>query len=567
MNVERIGNSHLFSIAHPRFSPALVEAAKGTPGMTWSGPLRAWTGYADAVSTVVTALQAKGLRLEGTEQLPSPDGWRSSPVSLPFRREGLREYQEVGVKFLLARAGEGALLADGMRLGKSLQALVAARAWRSKTLVVCPSHVVGVWARGAEDPSGKGEAAKWWPEAEVYVCEGVRPERSAPLGEDITIAVVSYDVVYAWVQALKEWGLRTFILDECHALQSPASRRSVACRELASVAKKRIGLSGTPMTSRPRDLFNVIETLCPDRMGGVDRGFFNFAKKFCDAKQVTVGKGPESKTVWNFDGASQLEELNRRLSYFMLRRVKSEVDAELPPKQRQIVDVVIPSSKMIGPSPDLLSNRAAFRRSLDVAADGALKPIIALVRQHLEEGEKVVCATYRRRLAEEIAAAVRLGGAGFHAFESFVVHGQVSQRLRDERISLARRAEKPCLLAATIDVSSTGIDLSFASVCVVAELTWEPHDLIQLEERLYKFGRGTESPRSLIQYVIPRGTGAEIIASVLITKLDNFEKAIGKTGERMKEDLTDQVQGDAALKRLSKALVAMTSKKPSRRSA
>jgi SWI/SNF-related matrix-associated actin-dependent regulator of chromatin subfamily A-like protein 1 len=575
------------------FSRALVEHAKAVPGMRWEGTSREWVGYPDACAAVAARLRANGLRLD-TDELPAPEGWRSARSPFLFSTKGLREYQVDGVRFLIARSGEGALLADGMRLGKSCEAIVAARAFKQKTVVVCPSHVVGVWGREPEAPEGPGELAKWWPDAwlseqargeaagedspGVLCLEGVRPDDEAKQRiAGAWVIVVSYDIVYAWVEILREWDLKTLIVDECHALQGRDSRRSAAVNALAVHARRRMFLSGTPMTSRPRDLHNVLDTLAPGRFGyffthqkpdGTVSG--SFSRLFCAAHQKTVGKGPEAKTVWDFSGASNLsgktlvppaivaeESLHARLSYLMLRRVKSEVDAQLPPKTRQIIDVKIPSAKMVTPTGSMLSDRGALRRCLDLSADGKMKHVVALLKQHAEEGEKVIGFCYRRLFAEGLCRDLARAG-----IECVYVHGGLSQAARDKRIQRMREHPGPCVLCATIDTTSTGIDLSFSSVAVFGELSWEPHELAQAEERVYKFGAGV-SP--LIQYVIARGTGDELIVRGVISKLDDFERAIGKTGDRMREDLSEGVRGEAALRRLAGALAEMQAATPEKK--
>jgi SNF2 family DNA or RNA helicase len=575
-----------YSIACNYFSRALVEHAKAVPGMRFDGPSKEWYGYADAVAAVCARLKAAGLRLDSSA-LPAPDSWRTGGTPFLFATKNLREYQVEGVRFLIAKSGEGALLADGMRLGKSAQSLTASRAFKQKTLIVCPSHVVGVWGRPPEDPAGAGEIAKWWPDAwlsaalrgdpagedtpGVVVLEGVRPkpEDKERLAGAMVI-VCSYDILYAWVDVLKEWGLKTLIVDECHAIASYKSRRSGAIADLAGYAKRRIFLSGTPMTSRPRDLHNVLDTLCPGRFGYFfthKEGSGNFSKMYCNAFQKTVGSGPESMTVWDFSGASNLsgddlsepaivkeESLHDRLSYLMLRRVKSEVDSQLPPKTRQVIDVKIPPGKVISVSGAMLADRGVLRRALDLSADGKLKSVVSLLRQHAEEGEKVIGFCYRRLFAEALCRDLTKAGVA-----CAYVHGGLSQKARDARIEKARKFPGPFVLCATIDTTSTGIDLSFSSVAVFGELSWEPHELAQAEERVYRFGAGV-SP--LVQYVIAKGTGDELIVRAVISKLDDFEKAIGKTGDRMKEDLAEGVRGEAALRRLAGALAEMQAAVP-----
>lgn len=350
------------------------------------------------------------------------------------------------------------------------------------------------------------------------------------------------------------------VVHNCHAFSSYDTRRSAAAKKLAAVAGYRLGLSGTPMTSRPRDLHNVVDLLCPGRFGAFfrhERQDGTFSKTFCGSFQETVGKGPEAKTVWNHNGKSNVELLHRRLRRMMLRRTAKEVDAELPDKTRQVIDVRIPANKMVMPSMSNLGDRRALRRVLDLTADAKLKPVLDLLKSHLEEGLKVVAFCHRRAFAETlVSSSVKFS---IDELLSTYVHGDVSQKERERRIVKAEKHVGPFLFAATIESCSTAIDLSFADVIVFCELTWVPAELSQAEERSYKFGDGR---KRLIQYVIARGTGDELILRSVISKLADFEAIVGSTGDRMQADLAGKKDPDAALKRLAAAMEEMHKARP-----
>ena len=581
----------LWGISSSYFSPALVEHAKAVPGMRFDRPTMSWIGHVDAVAATVARLESKGLRVWGDGDLPQPDAWGDARSPFLFATEGLRDYQTEGVRFLIARSAEGALLADAMRLGKSLQFTVAARAFHQRTLVVCPAHVVGVWARPKNAPEGPGEIAKWWPDAwkeGVVTLEGVAPFKETPEQHaarakeliGIKVIVCHYDILYAWVEVLKLWGLETFGVDECHILSGYQSRRYDAIKELGKVSKRRMFLTGTPVTNLPKNLHNILEALCPGRFG-----FFfipertdasvqtkkvppaSYAKVFCDSRQKTVGKGETEKVVWDHNGRSNLDEpdgvraltraetLNARVAYLMLRRLKKDVDKQLPVKQRQIIDVAIPAKATIMVTPGLFAGgldgtRKNLRRCLDLAADGKFKSVVELCGDHLAEGEKTICATYRREFTEQVADKVKKKNPD--ALVEWIHGGIASLKEREKRIHKIRTHEGPAMLVGTIDVISTGIDLSFSGVMVVGELTWDAQDLAQLEERLYAFeaGRG-----SLIQYVIARGTGDELIVRAIIRKLDDADRVLGATKDGMKEDLGRKKEDP--MKRLYEAMKAM----------
>ena len=611
ITVRRVGDGPLWAIGSSYFSPALVEHSKAVPGMRYDNPTRGWQGYPDAVTAVVARLKVKGIRCDGADELPDPNSWRTARTPFLFSTLGLRDYQIEGVRFLIARAREGALLADGMRLGKSLECTVAARAFKAKTLVLCPSHVVGVWGRPKTAPEGPGEIAKWWPDAwrgisiegdltgddKGVVClETVKPFKSQETMRKLSskkeltkdeqkalaeangaqvdfanklataqVIVCHYDIIYAWVDVLKAWGMATLICDEGHVLSGWASRRAGAIKDLRETAARCILATGTPVTNLPRNLHNLLEILAPNRFGYFFTGQRPgcFSKVFCNAFQKTVGSGQDSKTVWDYSGRSNIdvpdgktaiaieETLKARLKFVMLRRLAKDVDAQLPTKTRQIIDVRIPPRNCISVSQNMLGpGGGELRRCLDLAADGKLKSVVALIEGHIDEGEKVLCFCYRRLFAERIAEDIE-NSAVPGTMVKFV-HGGLSQKERDKRIHALRTHTGPGVLACTIDTTSTGLDLSFASVAVFGELTWEFQDLSQAESRTYKFGVDS---KSLIQYVIARGTGDELILRGIINKLDTSERAGVASGDAMKEDLSAKKEGGMA--RLYAALAEM----------
>lgn len=498
-----------WAIRSPGYSKLLHLACKACPGMKWEPPN--WVGYYDAVAVVVGRCKASKLFIE------DPQLHRRESLGLASKSgEGLklREYQREGISFLYNQAAEGALLADSMGLGKTNQALHAARLLQEPTLVVCPAFVRGVWA---------AEAAKWWPSAgPPRMLQGAKGEQIEPA----VLTVINYDILHAWAPYLT-W-VRTVIFDEAHRLMSKDSRRSEAARRVADRAKYRIALSGTPMTSRPKDIWNVVDTICPGRFGKA----WDYYRRFCDAHEEQVS---EFKSVWKIDGSSNLDELHFRMKHFMLRRTQSDVALELPNRTRQIMDMEVPRRFKI-PIESAMINDQALRKALEIASDGKAPLVVDLVQSHVEEGHSVVVFTHRRSLCEGIAAS--LAGEGIAAM---FTHGGHSQKERAERI-----ASRPTVLVATMDSVSEGIDLSYANVAVFAELDWVPSKLAQCEARLFRFG---QKRNVLVQYVIAMGTADEVIRSVCLSKLRAFEEGIGKLDDKLREDL-DKAGSDGHARQL-----------------
>src|SRR5208282_3306851 len=123
----------------------------------------------------------------------------------------------------------------------------------------------------------------------------------------------------------KSWDL--VIGDELHFLKNPKAARTKAVFSIRKRAKKFIGLTGTPIPNKVVEMWPVLQLVAPkvwDPAGtrkvkgedgkkewkaleaGEGAGFFKFAKRFCGAHEIMVGR---NKTVWTFDGSSNLPEL------------------------------------------------------------------------------------------------------------------------------------------------------------------------------------------------------------------------------------------------------------------
>lgn len=448
ITVQRI-RRHTWGLVSDRYDEHLRQTAKATPGMTWTPELRAWTGYADAVATTVSRLRGEGASVSGEVKVG---------VGVPtvmIAHSGLYDYQKAGVDFLVSHAEEGCLLADAVGLGKSAQFIRAARALKSKIVVVCPSFAKGVW---------ESELQKWWPTAKVEMLATTKPK---PPTDDTDVCVIHYDVLHAWVSTLLAWQAKVVGFDEFHYAMSDKARRTKACAALARGCIYRVGLTATPMTSRPRDLWSPVDILSEGRFGRM----FGFAMRYCGAERVQVSP---TKTVWKLDGASNLEELNDRLKYFMLRRTKSDVALELPPLIRQIIELDVGKKTLIAPTQAMRSDRD-FRQALDLAADGKLPQVVELVAEHLSAGHKVVVFTHRKAIAHAIADSGRSS-----ILDSIkVITGDVDQI---ERRTIVKA--QPDLLCATMDSCGASVDMSYADVVVFAELDWVPAKLIQcLDDR------------------------------------------------------------------------------------
>jgi hypothetical protein len=233
------------------------------------------------------------------------DGFSGIPDVSPPQglRATLRDYQRRGVAWLsfLRKAGLGALLADDMGLGKTLQALCAIE---GRTLVVAPTSVLPNWA---------AEIAKFRPALKVDVYHG--SGRALDAQADVTLT--TYALLRLDADALVDVKWDTVILDEAQAIKNPDSQ--VARVAFRIGAGFRIAMTGTPVENRLDDLWSQMHFCNPGLLGG--------RRDFVERWAQPIGGGDEGAAA----------ALRARVSPFVLRRKKSEVAKELPPR----TDVVL----------------------------------------------------------------------------------------------------------------------------------------------------------------------------------------------------------------------------------
>ena len=229
------------------------------------------------------------------------------PASL---RAELRPYQRGALAWLqhLQALGAGGLLADDMGLGKTLTTLAFLARWKeeagpSPSLVVCPTSMIGTWAR---------EAERFLPDLRVAFD---RDDRDADL------LVLSYGIVRREAEKLRRTRFRAVVLDEAQNVKNAGSETARAVRRLD--AELRLALTGTPIENRLSELWSIMTFANPGMLGT--------AKDFEERYALPIAHSPEGIVA---------KELRAVLAPFILRRTKAAVLRDLPPKTEIVRECV-----------------------------------------------------------------------------------------------------------------------------------------------------------------------------------------------------------------------------------
>ena len=234
----------------------------------------------------------------------------------------LRTYQLEGANFLYNRTHFelGSLLADDMGLGKTLQVLAflvaykKAKKVRLKTLVVCPASVLSVW---------KNEIQRFTPELKSACLSGSIEQRKAQIGSinEWDVVVGSYAVIRNDVEHLKTINLDIVILDEAQQIKNPKANTTCAVKALQST--HRIALTGTPIENNLIDLWSIVDFLNPGYLGDLE----DFKDRFSGHER--------GRNI-----------LSKKISPLVLRRLKTKVAPQLPPKTEETIYLPLSPSQL-----------------------------------------------------------------------------------------------------------------------------------------------------------------------------------------------------------------------------
>lgn len=236
----------------------------------------------------------------------------------------LRKYQIEGVKWLerLRHMHLNGILADDMGLGKTLQAIIAItqsklKKPQSQSLIIAPTSLVYNW---------KEEFSKFNPNLKVLVVDNIPSQRKKMLKDvaSYDILVTSYNLLQKDVEIYKGFTFDYVILDEAQHIKNRSTRNAKSVKQIQ--AAHRLILTGTPIENSLEELWSLFDFLMPGLLSTYDR----FVEKYIRVAPPSPAPLVTS-SVAVAAGSSNLDNLRKKLSPFILRRMKEEVLDDLPP--------------------------------------------------------------------------------------------------------------------------------------------------------------------------------------------------------------------------------------------
>jgi SNF2 family DNA or RNA helicase len=418
------------------------------------------------------------------------------PVDVPDGLDAtLRDYQRDGLNWLsfLWDNGLGGVLADDMGLGKTLQtlALIArvAEQGPQRFLVVAPTSVVTNWV---------AESDKFTPGLAAIAVTSTEARSGTSLADRVAtadIVVTSYALLRIDFEAYAGIDWAGVILDEAQFVKNHASKTHQCVRRLDSPFK--LAITGTPMENNLMELWSLLSITAP--------GLFPSPAAFGDYFRKPIESGSNRE---------RLPLLRRRIKPVMLRRTKSEVATELPPKQEQVLSLDLSAKHrkiydtqmarerqmVLGLLGDWEKNRFQVFRSLTLLRQ------LSLHAGLVDEGHRDIGAAKVEFLVEQLPTLVAQGHSAlvFSQFTGFLdilrahldavglsysyLDGSSTSRQRDAAIGSFKAGNNQVFLI-SLKAGGFGLNLTEADYCFVCDPWWNPAAEAQAIDRTHRIGQ------------------------------------------------------------------------------
>ncbi|GMR23603.1 MAG: hypothetical protein BMS9Abin37_2046 [Acidobacteriota bacterium] len=473
----------------------LVKAA--VPGRRYDPEQKAWWAPVESLSAIYVALpDANYLNgCKDTAERKTADIIQRAGMSLKegaTQPEGIElelfEFQKAGV-YLLNKLSH-ALLADEMGLGKTIQGIAWAHARKKKNkgcLVVCPASVKLNWER---------EIRRCRPTDRILVIDSAEYHNLGGLFGTPDWVIVNYDRIWreGCKRALRKCYFHSVIMDEAHYVKNLQTNRSKLALEFAGVADGVLAMTGTPIMNRPQELFATLVMLRKFRK----KDQWWYLKRFCGATKTNYG--------WDFSGASRLAELHSHLKTLMVRRKKSEVLKDLPPKiySYHMVEKLENMKEYSAAEKKLIvalqAGKISATRSNEslmelkrLCAMGKVKAAIDRLDACKDEGRKaLIFCSYLEPLRQLHR---------HYSGSSVMIQGSNTTQQRQGAVDSFQNNRFVLFAFCSTMAASQGINMTAAGTVFFIDLPWTPAAKMQAEDRAHRIGqtRGLEVVNVLAQ--------------------------------------------------------------------
>jgi len=468
-------------------------------------------------------------KITGVDKLPSEKFFKTDSIKF-------RDYQIEGTSWLvfLQNYGLNGILADDMGLGKTVQTLACIAKFYDKceysidpVVIVAPSSVLGHW---------QAEINKWTNFKNTTVIYKGKDLEKSTFRKNKNFIIISYGAVRNiknLPSLLSKVKISYCVLDEGHVIRNSKTKLAENLNLIGKHSLNRLVLSGTPVQNSCMDLFSIFDFLMPDFLGSEKEFKQNYEKAIRAGRNAAVLMGgaseenhdsgnkieleedctkKEKKTLENSELAMKaMKKLHRQTLPFMLRRLKRDVLADLPP--RTIIDLFVDLTPEQKKSYDVVKTDSSIdelsrgNRLLNICQDLQLDHKSSELNKNSTNGAKL-------DLFKQIIEEAGLGEMeSSHKMIVFCQHKKLIKIIQNYLSDINNKIShltlsgdvKPVdrqsivdsfqqdptidILFLTTRIGSLGLNLTAADICVFFEHDWNPAVDKQAMDRCYRLSQ------------------------------------------------------------------------------
>lgn len=402
--------------------------------------------------------------------------------------------------------------ANPMGYGKTVEALqwCKAKGYR-KILILCPKSIRTQW---------KHAIADWYdPKLTVSI---------TPKTIQTDIVITNYEQL---IRSQMYFGITwdCVVADEVHRVRNTDSQTSAAARRLRS--KARIGLTGTPIMSRPDDLWGICLFIHPSYLG---TSYWNFVNAYCKIEENFWGK----KITGAVDDPVRKDILKKTLDIFWVRNpqnifgqgfAQNDVILDMYPAQAKIYKdirrLAIDELDKIGVNiTNGMSQMMHLQRVTTIpgAFEGYKGGNIKFewIKDLLTDNPELKICVFSKFRQAIVALQQYLG-----IDQCVTIHGEVKNIDRDKAIKDFTTKESIRTIAGTIGAMSEGIDglQTVAHTVIFLDSAWNPEENNQAIARLARMGQNL---RVNVYMLYCDGTVDQYAGKVALNKMETIKELI-----------------------------------------
>lgn len=314
--------------------------------------------------------------------------------------------------------------------------------------------------------------------------------------------------------------INNILVSNCHMINNTGAMRTQLMNDILDTIPKVWLLTGTPMTSRPINYYNLLKIV----KSPLTLNWQGYVKRYCKGFQFTVN----GRKIWKTDGAANLDELRERTRHVILRRLKTDV-LDLPEKIISPMFLELDNMLYEHEMEEFVKITSADRKkesiSITLSRLMAARKLIArekvpytceLIDKFLELDKKVIVFTNFTDTLEMIKEK--------YSKNCVVVNGSTSKMKRQEAVDRFQTDPKIKVFIGNIIAAGVGLTLTAAEGVIMNDLSFVPSHHSQAEDRANRIGQKNSV---IVYYPIFEDTIEINIYNILQKKKNNIDQVMG----------------------------------------